>query len=80
LAAHQKPAALARQVAALVPVLWATKLLWAAAVLPALLRAAGVRPAPLQVRALALASSVLQPQVWARVRARAPQRLALRAV
>jgi hypothetical protein len=78
LAAHQKPAALARRAAALVPVLRAAKPLLAAAVLPALLRAAGVLPAPLQVRALALASSVRQPQAW--VRARAPQRLALRAV
>ena len=78
MAAHQKPAALARRAAALVPVLWTTKLLWATAVLPALLRAAGVRPAPLRVRALALTGSVLQPQAW--VRARAPQRLVLRAV
>jgi hypothetical protein len=78
LAAHQKPVALARRVAALVPmpVLRAAKPLLAAAVLPALLRAAGVRPAPLRVRALALTGSVLQPQAWVR----APQRLALRAV
>jgi hypothetical protein len=80
LAAHQKPAALARRAAALVPVLWAAQLLLAAAtaaaVLPALLRAAGDRPAPLRVRALALTGSVLQPQAWVR----APQRLALRAV
>jgi hypothetical protein len=74
LAAHQKPAALARRVAALVPmpVLRAAKPLLAAAT------AAGVLPAPLQVRALALAQagSMLQPQV----RVRVPQRLALRAV